>query len=369
MLGTAIAVTALVATVTFGASLDNLVSHPPLYGWNWNYVMFSGFAGKEDLPSHQIAVLLNDDHDVAAWSGVNFASAELDGQRVGTMTESPGSPVAPPLLSGHGLEAPNEIVLGGATLAQLHKRVGDTVTFDNKTDHPMKLLIVGTATMPSITSGSAMGSGALVATSDFPISLLNEQQNPIPGPNAVLVRIRAGVSPSLAYRSLEQINTKVNALPNDEGSAAGVVSVLRPAEIVNFRSMGTTPALLAAALAIGAIVALGLTLAASVRRRRRDLALLKALGFIQRQLAASIACQATVASVIGIVVGLPLGVAIGRQLWTLFAHNLNAVPDPTVPILSVFLVGLGALVFANAVAALPGRSAAHTPTGLVLRAE
>jgi ABC-type antimicrobial peptide transport system permease subunit len=214
-----------------------------------------------------------------------------------------------------------------------------------------------------------MGSGALVATSDFPTSLLNVQESPIPGPNAVLVRIRGGVSSSLAYRSLEQIDTKVNALPNDGGSAGGVVSVLRPAAIVNFRAMGTTPALLAAGLAIGAIVALGLTLAASVRRRRRDLALLKALGFTQRQLAASIACQATVASVIGIVVGLPLGAAIGRQLWTMFAHNLNAVPDPTVPVLSVFLVGFGALVFANVVAALPGRRAAHTPTGLVLRAE
>ncbi len=369
ILGTAIAVTALAATLTFGSSLDNLVSRPPLYGWNWTYVMFSGFAGQEDLPGPQIAGLLNNDPDVAAWSGVNFASVELDGLRVGTITENPGSPVAPPLLSGHGLETTNEIVLGGATMAQLHKRVGDTVTFDNKAGRPKKLLIVGTATMPSITSGSAMGSGALVATSDFPTSLLNVQQSPIPGPNAVLVRIRAGVSPSLAYRSLEQINAKVNALPNDGGPAGGVVSVLRPAAIVNFRAMGTTPALLAAGLATGAIVALGLTLAASVRRRRRDLALLKALGFTQRQLAASIACQATVASVFGIVVGLPLGVAVGRQLWTLFAHNLNAVPDPTVPVLSVLLVGLGALVFANAVAALPGRSAARTPTGLVLRAE
>jgi hypothetical protein len=53
----------------------------------------------------------------------------------------------------------------------------------------------------------------------------------------------------------------------------------------------------------------------------------------------------------------------------LFAHNLNAVPDPTVPTLLVLLVGIGALVFANLVAALPGRSAACTPTALVLRAE
>ena len=53
----------------------------------------------------------------------------------------------------------------------------------------------------------------------------------------------------------------------------------------------------------------GLTLAASVRRRRRDLGLLKALGFARRQLAAAVAWQATVAAVIGVVIGIPLGVA------------------------------------------------------------
>ena len=148
-----------------------------------------------------------------------------------------------------------------------------------------------------------------------------------------------------------------------------VVGVQRPAEIVNYRTIGDTPALLAAALAVGAIVALGLTLTASVRRRRRDLALLKTLGFTQRQLAATVACQSSVAAVIGIVVGLPLGIAVGRWLWTLFARQIYAVPHPTVPVLSVLLVAVGALVFANVVAALPGLSAARTSTAALLRAE
>jgi hypothetical protein len=187
------------------------------------------------------------------------------------------------LLSGHGLDSSNEIVLGGATLAQLHKSVGDTVTFNNKIQKPKKLLIVGTATMPAITGGFGMGMGALVATSDFPISLLNVQESSISGPNAVLIRVRARLSESAAFRSLEEIDAKLNALPNDSGSAGGVVAALRPAEIVNFRSMGTTPAVLAAALALGAVVALGLTLAASVRRRR-ELALLKTLGFTSASL-------------------------------------------------------------------------------------
>jgi ABC-type antimicrobial peptide transport system permease subunit len=157
--------------------------------------------------------------------------------------------------------------------------------------------------------------------------------------------------------------------PRAQDNNVVVRGVQRPAQIVNYRTIGSTPVVLAIALAAGAVGALGLTLAASVRRRRRDLALLKALGFTQRQLAAAVARQATVAATIGVVVGIPLGALMGRQLWILFADNLNAVPDPTVPVLSVVLVAVGAFVFANLVAALPGRGAARTPTALLLRTE
>jgi predicted lysophospholipase L1 biosynthesis ABC-type transport system permease subunit len=138
-------------------------------------------------------------------------------------------------------------------------------------------------------------------------------------------------------------------------------------QIVNYRSIGSTPLLLALGLAAGAIGALGLTLASSVRQRRRDLAMLKTLGFTRRQIAAAIAWQSTVDAVVGILIGVPLGVVAGRQLWTLFARTINAVPDPTVPVLSVALVAAGALLFTNVVAALPGRFAARIPIGLILR--
>src|SRR5256885_4098758 len=138
-------------------------------------------------------------------------------------------------------------------------------------------------------------------------------------------------------------------------------------EIVNYRPMGATPALLASGLAASAILALGLTLGASVRRRRHDLALLKTLGFTKRQLAATVAWQASIAAVIGVVVGLPVGIALGRQLWILFARTIDAVPQPTVPVTSVVLVALGAILLANLVAALPGRNAARTPAAQVLR--
>jgi ABC-type lipoprotein release transport system permease subunit len=122
---------------------------------------------------------------------------------------------------------------------------------------------------------------------------------------------------------------------------------------------------LASGLAAGAVVALGLTSAASVRRRKRDLALLKTLGFTRRQLAASVAWPASVAASIGVVVGVPIGIALGRWLWTLFARAIYAVPQPSVPVVQVALVALGARVLANVVAAIPGRIAAPTPTALV----
>jgi hypothetical protein len=72
---------------------------------------------------------------------------------------------------------------------------------------------------------------------------------------------------------------------------------------------------------------------------------------------------------IGTVVGIPVGVAIGRVLWDAFAHEIGAVPAPATPWISIILIGLGALVLANVVAAVPGRIASRTPTALVLRAE
>jgi ABC-type lipoprotein release transport system permease subunit len=148
-----------------------------------------------------------------------------------------------------------------------------------------------------------------------------------------------------------------------------VLSVQRPAEIVNYRSMGTTPTALGAGLASGALVALALTLVASVRRRRRELALLKTLGLTRRQLMAVVASQSTIAAATGIVLGVPLGIVLGRWLWKLFAYQVHVVPAPSIPAWPIAFIAVGALAAANLVAAIPGQIAARTPTALLLRAE
>ena len=221
-----------------------------------------------------------------------------------------------------------------------------------------------------------MGTGALVPDGIGPASFKRATTDPDPnlnGPGLAVVQLRSGVPPAAGLASLQRIaetaTRVIQADPQSGGGTFMVLSVQQPAEIVSYRSNGATPAILAAGLAVGAVAALGLTLAASVRRRRRDLALLKTLGFTQRQLAATVAWQASIAAMIGVVVGVPLGIVLGRWLWILFARDIYAVPTPTVPLLQIALVALGALVLANLAAALPGRTAARTPTASILRSE
>ena len=133
--------------------------------------------------------------------------------------------------------------------------------------------------------------------------------------------------------------------------------------------MGSTPVLLGAALAAGAVVALGLTLITSVRRRRHDLALLKTIGFTRRQLSATVAWQATIAVAIGTVIGIPLGIIVGRSMWDVFARAIDVVPQPTVSALTIALIAAGALLLANLVAAIPARQAARTRIAVLLRSE
>jgi len=370
MLGAILAVVVIIATVIFGSSLNSLVSHPRLYGWNWSYALIAG-GGAGDIPAARSARLLDHDPSVAAWSGYWFGNLQVDGLTVPVLGGSPGAPVAPPVLTGHGFDRPGQIVLGPGTLAQIHKSVGDIVSVRYGTTAPHLLRIVGTATMPAVgvagvTGHASMGTGAVVPYQLLPASVRNQFNVSPTGPNAEFVRLKPGAGTETALRSLNRIAAEVSTPQNYSSQVYGVQ---RPAEIVNYRSMGATPLILGVGLTAGAVTALGLTLVASVRRRRRSIATLRMLGFTSRQLGASVAWQSSVAVAIGLVVGVPLGIVAGRLLWDLFATNIYVVPSPTVPALPIVEIALAALVLGNLVAAVPGRIAARTPAALLLRTE
>jgi hypothetical protein len=278
------------------------------------------------------------------------------------------------------------MVLGTATLNRLHKEVGDTVvaSLGRPKDAPLwippaRFRIVGTATFPTVgfvgEQNTSMSIGAWIADTDQPRNaamkgLRAVLYGDLNGPTMTLVQLRRE-SEGTGRAELERIAARANANPSQRANGwdISVLPAQRPAEIVNYRSMGNTPELLAIALAVGAVVALALTLIASVRRRRGDLAMLKTLGFTRQQLVATVASQASVAAVVGVVVGVPLGIFAGRWLWTLFAQSISAVPKPSVPMFAVALVASGTVVLANIVAIIPGLQAARTSSALLLRSE
>jgi putative ABC transport system permease protein len=105
----------------------------------------------------------------------------------------------------------------------------------------------------------------------------------------------------------------------------------------------------------------------SVSRRRREVGLLKVLGFVNRQIASSVAWQGTTLAVVGIVIGVPLGIVTGGAVWRTFAANLGAVPVSVVPIWLVVGLAAGVIVAANLLAIAPALTAARTKPGQLLR--
>ena len=365
-------------TLTFGASLSALVSRPALYGWNWSYALASN-QGPAAVPGQQVDGELRAVPGVAAWATVSYATADLDGQAVPVLFGDPNATVAPPILSGDPVTGRNQVVLGPATLAALHQHVGGTVSF-TLTGPGLRLqdplTIVGTATMPTVGLSdvlhTSMGTGALASA-----QLLGAAAGCAGPPGMTFVRLRPDMSAAAGLAAMRRVTASVNrelaavspASPC-HGDVLGVLPVQHPAQIANYAALSAAPSLLAAGLAGGAVAALFLTLFASVRRRRHDLAVLKTIGFTRRQLAATVAWQATVAAIVGSAVGIPLGIALGRWLWTAFARQIYAVPQPAVPVVSLVLLPLCALALVNLAAALPaGQRPAPRPPWPCARSE
>ena len=86
---------------------------------------------------------------------------------------------------------------------------------------------------------------------------------------------------------------------------------------------------------------LAISIAATVGVRRRDFAIYRAIGFTRRQVASSVRWQAVTTITVGIAIGIPAGLLIGRWTWQRFAGDLGVGPEVTTPFVSLAAVALG----------------------------
>ena len=129
------------------------------------------------------------------------------------------------------------------------------------------------------------------------------------------------------------------------------------------------PRALGAFLILLSVGALGHALAMAVRRRSGEIAVLRALGLTPAQTGGVVSTQATVMMVVGLLAGIPLGIAAGRALWRPVAHYTPLQYAAPTPVAAIVLVVPAALAIGFLLAVLPARRAARLPAATVLRTE
>jgi len=370
MAGAALAVTAVVAALTFASSLSTLVDTPRLYGWNWDMQLDNGFNA---LPRDQLTQGLGHDPDVAEYAGGSYGRVRIDGVEVPAVgLENLQGSVFPTLSAGRAPAGAGEIVLGAATLATLHRSVGDSVVVQGE-GLARTMHVVGRAVFPVLGIGdfapTSLGEGAALTVQgldDVGGSAIAQFTGGGPPPTSdlsfALIRFKPGVDPTAAKA---RIQAQVPQFPVGPELAL----VLTPTDIATYRNLQATPVLLAAMLGLLGVGTLAHALISAVRRRARDLAVLKTLGFTRRQVGIAVAWQATTLAAVALLVGLPLGVAAGRWAWSLFAGQVGVIDESVVPLAAVLLAVPAAIILANLLAAIPGRFAARVRPALVLRSE
>ena len=184
--------------------------------------------------------------------------------------------------------------------------------------------------------------------------------------NFFLVRYRPGTDLTAAAARLTTTAITKGQCPVFQ---CVVASDQRPGDIEGYAAIRDTPLVLGAVLALLAVGTLAHVLLTGVRRRRRDLAVLKTLGLVRSQVLRVVAWQASALAGAALLVGLPLGILAGRWAWALFAGSAGVSGAPDVPVALVLAAVPVTLVLANVIAAGPGWDAARVRPAFVLRTE
>jgi len=356
----AVGVAALSAAVVFAASLSHLLASPVLYGVTWDAAITND-SGTGTGP--MMAPVRHDRH-VAAWAtflaGVPLRAGRAEFEAI--VLEMPGgASFVPAPVTGRLPRGGGEIVLGTRTLRHLHAQVGATirVSIPVLDTRPRPMTIVGTTVFPTLSDTLGLGTGAALTPAG--LRYLVPAETTIPSPAAVFVRFRPGVEPEAGRQDL--------AARLAEAGSFTVDGPATPTDLLNFGQVQDLPQVLGIGLAAVALLTIAHLLITSVRRRRRDFAILRVLGFTSWQVRGTLCWQALTLAGMALVIGVPAGIACGRLGWQVFAHQLGITPVVAVPLVVLAVMAAGWLAAAAVIAVLPGEAATRTPTARALRSE
>jgi ABC-type lipoprotein release transport system permease subunit len=349
VLGATLTIALLAGLWSFQVSLQHMLDSPRLYGWNWSVK-----SGAPALPDISTALVPAFSHDpvVSAFAAGTVTQAELGLERVDVMgMQQEQGRVAPTVVEGRLPRRANEVMLGARNLERAGLELGDIAVL-RLGNTAAGLRIVGRGLFPEFGDAGGLGNGVYMTYRGLQRMLPEARRN------VFLIRYRTGTDPAAETVHLRQA---LDPLPTRSSG--------EPRELQALSDVSGLPALLGGLLVLLAVATLAHTLISSVRRRRRELAVLRTMGFVRRQVWLSVFWQTTTLVAIALVVGIPFGALLGRLAWNVFAEDLGAIPDAQVAWVPFLLTIPAALLLASIVAAVPAWLAGRMRPSVALRAE
>ncbi len=327
----ALVLAAVVGSLTFGASLSRLVGSPSWYG---NTDVMTGQGG--DQVPESVVRALESSHQVRSVATANNLVASVGDATIEiTGLEPVRGDLQPLVLRGRVPAGPDEIALGAIAARDLGTEVGRSVTVRTDAgEHDLR--VSGIVVVPGVDGGDGVGQGGVVT---WPAML---RLDPEAQATSALADLVGGGDAATIHR-----------LAREAGVQGG--SPDPPAVVVNLDRVRSLPYLVAGSLGALAALALAHQLLVAARHRRRDLAVLGALGAAPRWRASIVRWQATLLALATVVVAVPVGIGSGRAVYRSFVDRTGALDRVTVPAGWLLVVAVATLVVANLAAAVPAR--------------
>jgi putative ABC transport system permease protein len=355
LIGTVLAVAALAATIVFGASLSNLVATPRLYGSNWQVDL-------GNVPTRVLRPMVTALQHNREVTRVTFGGSgkyvDINGVPVQSVyVDDAKGPLVFSLIDGHHVSNAGEIDVATSSLAAARAHVGSTVkvTVINLKGKTLsqRFVVAGSVAIPPDFDIGGPGDGDVVLLSGLESLACSSTSQSNPCIQAINQKLAAGNSWNVEIGVVAGPAGRATVRRLDHQYAPFVNIETLPTNLVNFGQAVDFPLLLGGTLALFGAAMLVHLLFVSVSRRRRQFALLRVLGMYRRQVAATLCWQSVSVSLIGVVLGVPLGVAVGRSVWHEFATKLGVVPADVVSVAGLVALVAGILVAAVVLSLIP----------------
>jgi predicted lysophospholipase L1 biosynthesis ABC-type transport system permease subunit len=363
LLAAVVAVTGVVGSLTIDRGISNALHDPRLAGITWDAGLTPAVHAQTGRNiSTRLADKLTRKNGIRAAAVVdrdviNVGNVGAPVFSVRPIAGASTTPISFTLTSGRAPRGRGEAAIGPATAKDLHVGIGDTVSVGAA---HVRVKVVGEALFPGDVH-SEFDEGVWLAPAQFDAVV------PAIGPNGsvsdgrlVAVRFAQGAP---ARQEAAHLQSEVGPLITD------IEGPLPPDELTNLRNVRTLPEVLAAFLGLIAIAALASVLLSCARRRSHEFAVLRALGMTRGNVRTILNSQGTAIGLFGLVVGIPLGIAVGRLGWRAIAERVPLAEIPPLALTAALLLIPVTLIAANVLALWPDRVAlSHLPAE-ALRAE